>query len=96
MGVFDALRQMDEELWEEETEEEEMEAEEEVFLRPRIRQGPRLRQAVYADEESMDDREAVFIEEKRKGRGNGGLKFLIFLELLGILAVIWWWIKWLY
>ena len=69
MALFDALREMDEELWEEEEE---------------------------TDAESMHGRQAVFIEEKGTDRGNGGLKFLIFLELLGILAVVWWWIKWLY
>lgn len=91
------LMEDEEELLEEEEYEEDEPEEEEVFLRPRMRRGKPLRQAVYADEEAMDDREAVFIEKhKRKGAGTAGLKFLIFLEILGILAVIWWWIKWLY
>ena len=107
MSVFDdprgKLYWLEEELLEDEEalpeEEEEYgdDEEEEVFLRPRMRRGQRLRQAVYADEEPMDGREAVFVEkQKRKGTRNLGLKFLIFLEILGILAVVWWWIKWLY
>ena len=48
-------------------------------------------------QEPMNGRKAVYFEQENgKGRKNTGLKFLIFLELLGILAVVWWWIKWLY
>lgn len=95
MSVFDdpsgKLRWLEEELLEEEADEEE---EEEYEDSPRQNHARNFRRTVYLDEEPMDDREAVFIKKKRKG--TGGLKFLAFLEILGILAVIWWWIKWLY
>ena len=45
---------------------------------------------------TMADRQAVYIEKKRNGKGLGKYKFLAFVEILGILALIWWWIKWLY
>ena len=101
MAIFEDLQWLEDALLEEEKreaeEEYEDETEEEILLRPRMRRGKRLRQAVYADEEPMDGREAVFVEkQKGKGSHNLGLKFLIFLEILGILAVVWWWIKWLY
>ena len=100
MSVFDdprgKLHWLEEELWDEEAAEAEPEEEEEEeLLRPRKRRGKRLRQAVYADEAPMDDRNAIFVEKKKR-KGPAGLKFLAFLEILGILAVIWWWIKWLY
>ena len=100
MAIFENLQWLEDELLENEAEEEyeeEEPEEEEVFLRPRMWRGERIRHAVYADEAPMDDREAIFVEKhKRKGTGHAGLKFLIFLEILGILAVVWWWIKWLY
>ena len=99
MAIFEELQWLEDELLEDEADEayEEDAPEEDVFLRPRMRRGKRLRHAVYADETPMDDREAIFVEKKkRKGTGHAGLKFLIFLEIVGILAVVWWWIKWLY
>ena len=107
MSVFDdpkgKLSWLEEELLEDEEDPEEEAYEddepedEEILLRPRMRRRKRMCHAVYADESPMDDREAIFVEkQKRKGTGNWGLKFLIFLEILGILAVVWWWIKWLY
>ena len=47
-----------------------------------------------SEPESMADRKAVYVEKRRSGAGK--FKFLAALELLAILAVIWWWIKWLY
>ena len=101
MSVFDdprgKLQWLEEELLDEEEEQEEEfvdEEEEEDFL-PRIRQGKRMHTAVYADEEALSDRDAVFVERKKQ-KGTGGLKFLALFEIIGILAVIWWWIKWLY
>ena len=47
-----------------------------------------------SEPESMADRKAVYVEKRRTGAGK--FKFLAAVELLAILAVIWWWIKWLY
>jgi len=47
-----------------------------------------------SEPESMADRKAVYVEKRRTGAGK--FKFLAALEFLAILAVIWWWIKWLY
>ena len=49
---------------------------------------------VYDDEE-FDDDAAVFVEEPKK-KGIGGLVFLAILELIGIVAIVVWWIKWLH
>ena len=43
---------------------------------------------------TIADRQAVYVEKQRTGTGK--YKFLAALEMLAILAVIWWWIKWLY
>ena len=91
----DALAEDEEAGFTEEAYEEEEEEEEEILPAPRTRRGRRQSHAVFADEEPLEDRDAVFVE-KEKGKGTAGLKFLIFLEILGILTVIWWWIKWLY
>ena len=48
----------------------------------------------FSEPESMADRKAIFVEKRPTGAGK--FKFLAALELLAILAVIWWWIKWLY
>ena len=103
MSVFDdprgKLQWLEEELLEEEDvefpEEDEEEEEYEEDFTPRIRRGKKMPKAVFADERTLGDEDAVFVE-KEKGKGTAGLKFLIFLEILGILTVIWWWIKWLY
>ena len=102
MSVFDdprgKLRWLEEELLEEEFDEEEYEEDEEdddEDFQPHVRRRNRqISQAVYADEEDFHNREVLFVEKKKKS--NRGLKFLAFLELMGILAIVWWWIKWLY
>lgn len=48
---------------------------------------------VYDDEE-IDEDKAVFADPP-KSKGIGGLVLLALLEVLGILAIVWWWIKWL-
>ena len=47
-----------------------------------------------SEKKTIADRQAVYVEKQRTGTGK--YKFLAALEALGILAVIWWWIKWLY
>jgi len=84
---------MEDELLEDEESEDEEEDYEEL---PR-----RVRRRIRREEEhSMDDREAIFVEKKRRKdpreKGIGKFKFLAFMEILAILAVIWGWIKWLY
>ncbi len=54
---------------------------------------PDLGRAAIADEE-LDERRAVFAEEPKK-KGAGGLVLLALLEVLGILAILWWWKQWL-
>ena len=96
MSVFDNpggnLYWLEDELLEEELEEEETEEEEEVES-PRRR---RSRKARWEESSSMADREAIYIEKKKREKGIRRLKFLAFLEILAILLVLWWWIKWLY
>ena len=106
MSVFDdprgTLRWLEDELLEEDdgfSEEDDGEEEEEYEedFRPRIRRGKKMPKAVFADERTLRDEDAVFVEKKnRKVKGLRRLKFLAFLEFIGILAVLWWWIKWLY
>ena len=48
----------------------------------------------FSEPESMADRKAIFVEKRPTGAGK--FKSLAALEFLAILAVIWWWIKWLY
>ena len=106
MSVFDdprgKLRWLEDELLEEdggfseEVDGEEEEEYEEDFT-PRIRRGKKMPKAVFADERTLRDEDAVFVEKKkRKVKGLRRLKFLAFLEFITILAVLWWWIKWLY
>ena len=91
------LRWLEQELLEEEFDEtdyEKEESEDEDF-QPLIRKrNQHISQAIYADEEDFRNREVLFVEKKKKS--NRGLKFLAFLELIGILSIVWWWIKWLY
>ena len=47
---------------------------------------------VFSDEE-FDEKNAVLVEEQPKGIG--GLLLLAILEVLGILAIVGWWIQWL-
>ena len=47
-----------------------------------------------SEKRTIADRQAVYVEKQRTGTGK--YKFLAALEMLAILAVIWWWIKWLY
>ena len=49
---------------------------------------------VYEDEEELDEDAAVF-DDDPPPKGIGGLLFLAILEVLGILAVVGWWLKWL-
>ena len=55
---------------------------------------PKKRRFVSSTPKTIADRQAVYVEKQRTGTGK--YKFLAALELLAILAVIWWWIKWLY
>ena len=106
MSVFDdprgKLRWLEDELLEEDggfSEEDDGEEEEEYEedFTPRIRRGKKMPKAVFADERTLRDEDAVFVEKKkRKVKGLRRLKFLAFLEFITILAVLWWWIKWLY
>lgn len=104
MSVFDdprgKLRWLEDELLEDEdtfSEEEEEEEEYEEDFVPRTRRGKKMPKAVFADERTLGENDALFVEKKkRKVKGLRRLKFLAFLEFLGILAVLWWWIKWLY
>lgn len=48
---------------------------------------------VYDDEEPDEDK-AVFVDEP-KSKGIGGLVLLALLEVLGIVAIVWWWVQWL-
>ena len=103
MSVFDdprgKLRWLEDELLEEEDDFSEAEEEEEYEedFTPRTRRGKKMPKAVFADERTLRDEDAVFVEKKkRKVKGLRRLKFLAFLEFIGILAVLWWWIKWLY
>lgn len=48
---------------------------------------------VYDDEEQDEDK-AVFVDPPER-KSIGGLVLLALLELLGILAIVWWWVKWL-
>ena len=47
-----------------------------------------------SEKKTIADRQAVYVEKQRTGTGK--YKFLAAVEVLAILAVIWWWIKWLY
>ena len=47
-----------------------------------------------SEKKTIADRQAVYVEKQRTGTGK--YKFLAALEMIAILAVIWWWIKWLY
>ena len=46
-------------------------------------------------DEELDDDAVLYAEEPRKKKGIGGLVLLALLEVLGILAVLWWWARWL-
>ena len=104
MSVFDdprgKLRWLEDELLEEEDDFSEAEEEEEEYeedFTPRTRRGKKMPKAVFADERILGDDDAVFVDKKRrKVKGLRRLKFLAFLEFIGILTVLWWWIKWLY
>ena len=102
MAIYEDLQWLEDELLEEETDEEEFDeedSEEEEDCQPLIRRrSRRSRAAVYADERQLGEDDAVFVEKKKKRKVKGlrKLKFLALLELVGILAVLWWWIKWLY
>jgi len=48
---------------------------------------------VYDDEE-MDEDKALYAEET-KTKGIGGLVVLALLEVLGIVAIVLWWVRWL-
>lgn len=69
---------------------------EDELLEDLLREAPEEAPAVAAPPKRMTtaDRKAVYVEKKRTGTGK--YKFLAALEVLAILAVIWWWIKWLY
>ena len=86
MSVFDdpgsELQWLEDELLEDLSEEA---PEEEPPVQRRIRR---------TEKKTIADRQAVYVEKKRTGTGK--YKFLAAMELLAILAVIWWWIKWLY
>ena len=46
-------------------------------------------------DEELDDAAVLYAQEPRKKKGIGGLVLLALLEVLGILAVLWWWVRWL-
>lgn len=50
--------------------------------------------AARSQEEPWDESAAVF-DDKAPPKGIGGLVVLAILEVLGILAVVGWWLKWL-
>ena len=54
------------------------------------------KRSVYEEEEyeQLDEDAAVF-DDDYKEKGIGGLVFLAILEIIGILAVVRWWIQWL-
>ena len=93
MALYEDLQWLEEELLEEELEEEEEAFEEDL---PRRRVWKSRRKECPEEPASMTDREAVYVEKKKREKGITGLKFLAFLEILAILAVIWGWIQWLY
>lgn len=47
------------------------------------------------DDEILDETAALFAEEPQKKKGIGGLVLLALLEVLGILAILLWWARWL-
>lgn len=49
---------------------------------------------VYDDEELNDDA-VLYAEEPQKKKGIGGLVLLALLEMLGILAILLWWARWM-
>ena len=99
MSVFDnpggKLHWLEDELLEDEFDEEEAEEDEEDELESKPYRR-RVRKVRWEEPASMAEREAVFVEKKKQEKGIRRLKFLAFLEVLAILLVLWWWIKWLY
>ena len=76
-----------------------------AFSRPKKNPAVDFSRMVY-DDEVFDEDAAVLAEDppRRRGRkteaapkkkGINGLVFLAFLEVLGILAIIGWWLRWL-
>ena len=61
---------------------------------PEAEQPPVQQRSFRPEKKTIADRQAVYVEKKKTGTGK--YKFLAAVELLAILAVIWWWIKWLY
>jgi len=57
----------------------------------KVKKAPVYEEAEY---EELDEDAAVF-DEDYKDKGIGGLVFLAILEIIGILAVVLWWIQWL-
>ena len=94
-----SLHRIEDELLDEELEDilygdEENEDEyEEEYRQPRARKGGRrdFHRAVYEDEDDDEDRYMILPKKK----GIKGLVFLAVLELIGILAIIGWWLQWL-
>lgn len=67
----------------------------EDLLKEAPEEAPPVQQRSFRPEpKTTADRKAVYVEKQRTGIGK--YKFLAAMELLAILAVIWWWIKWLY
>ena len=81
-------------LEESEPEPEEEEEEEPRPVRRRKNPAVDYGKAVYEDEGELDEDQAVFDDEP-KPKGIGCLLFVAILELLGILAIAGWWVKWL-
>lgn len=78
----------------EESEPEEEEKEEPRPVRRRKNPAVDYGKAVYEDEGELDEDQAVFDDEP-KPKGIGCLLIVAILELLGILAIAGWWVKWL-
>lgn len=45
--------------------------------------------------EALDEDAVLYAQEPKKKKGIRGLVLLALLEVLGILAVLWWWARWL-
>lgn len=102
MGLFDdpgkALQDLERQLREAEPETENCWDEEEPEAE---NYASSFRRTVYADE-TLDDRQVYYEEDYRAAKKarkhkkrRRGLRWVLFLELLGIAGVIGWWIQWL-
>ena len=87
------LEWLNQELLDEEEEYEYWEEEEEDELGPGYNYAVDFGRTVFADEEEPDG--GMVHEDTPKNKNNRDLRYLLFLEMIGILAVIGWWLRWL-